>query len=733
MKLQSISLHTKWIGRWLLLCLFLDISVVSGQEDLRWQVTPNVNDLDDFNVEPNSPALAKALGDAAEYVLRWRLPGSAEDWKLRRPQVHKALLRIIGLEPLPPRTPLNARVVATHDLGDYSIENVIFESRPRFPVTANLYRPKAPAEGKRAAILCPIGHILDAGKASREVQSRCIKLARMGFVVLAYDAIGQGERLISGNIHHEAGYALFPVGETIAGWMAWDSMRAIDYLESLPEVDPDRIGVTGNSGGGLATLYTAALDNRVAAAAVSGYTFQFNTWMKYAGAHGTCSQLPGLYRAMEWFEIAGLIAPRPLLMLQGERDADFPISAARKAGRSAEALYALLGHQGLARFDMVPKQPHAYSQPYRERMYGWMALHLLGQGNGNPLPEGEIEPLPENDPRLRCDLDGSLIARSASVVELARERAEKMIAGLPSTQSPGRLAAVRRWAEEFTAPPDREPHNLMPRSFGKTSLPWGILEKVYFVSEIGQHIPGLLWLPKGSGGPKRTIILVDDRGKAAVAESGLVQPLVEAGFAVLSVDLRGRGETLGRIGTSRNNNYHFVQHSIMWGRPVAGRRAFDLKRTIDFVQYREDLPDQGVVLVGLGDEALPALLAAATDSRIERLVCSGYVTSFASQMIAASLPSRAELLREWNRSAMRWGRLHGASYDVDLGSVIPSVLETTDIPELVSLVAPRKVLYCQTRDHAVAHRSRLERGEDWLTYQPEKTFDSQVLLSWLAQ
>ena len=217
-------------------------------------------------------------------------------------------------------------------------------------MTANLYRPKAAAPGKRAAILCPVGHYLREGKRAADVQSRCIKLARMGFVVLTYDPIGQGERNISGNIHHEAGYALLPLGQTIAGWMVWDSMRAIDYLLTQPDVDPERIGVTGNSGGGLNTLFTAALDHRVRAAVVVGFVFEFNNWLKYGGSHCTCTHLAGWFRGMEWFEIGGLIAPRALMMLHGEHDGIFPISGARRAGHNTEAIYALTGHPGEARF-----------------------------------------------------------------------------------------------------------------------------------------------------------------------------------------------------------------------------------------------------------------------------------------------------------------------------------------------------------------------------------------------
>ena len=242
-------------------CGALPMFAQAPTQDGAWAVTPGGQVWDLPNTMPNAPALIKSLGDAAEYVLRWKPPADAAAWQQRRPEVERAFRKAIGLEVLPERSPLNARTTARLDMGDYTIENVIFESRPGFPVTANLYRPKAAATGKRAAILCPIGHYISDGKTAPDVQARCIKLARMGFVVLTYDAIGQGERNIAGNIHHEAGYALLPLGQTIAGWMVWDSMRGIDYLLTLPDVDPERIGVTGNSGGGLNTLFTAALDD----------------------------------------------------------------------------------------------------------------------------------------------------------------------------------------------------------------------------------------------------------------------------------------------------------------------------------------------------------------------------------------------------------------------------------------------------------------------------------------
>ena len=140
------------------MCLWF-ICSVQAQNDPRWTVIQNLNALDTNNVTPPSLALGKTLHDAAEYVLRWQLPQDAKAWKLRRPEVERAFRKAIGLETSPERTPLNARILATHDFGDYTIQNIVFESRPGFPVTANLYRPKAEAKGKRAKSFRRLGRI----------------------------------------------------------------------------------------------------------------------------------------------------------------------------------------------------------------------------------------------------------------------------------------------------------------------------------------------------------------------------------------------------------------------------------------------------------------------------------------------------------------------------------------------------------------------------------------------
>lgn len=706
-----------------------------------WNVFPSGLLVDQNSLLPNSPVLIKSLGDAAEYVLRWKPPADAANWNQRRPEIQRAFRKAVGLEQLPPRTPLYARVVARHEFDGYSVANVIFESRPGFPVTANLYRPDSSSKEKRAAILSPIGHFLSAGKTATDVQARCIGLARMGFVVLVYDAIGQGERMFAGNIHHEAGYSLLPLGETIAGWMIWDSMRAIDYLLTLDDIDPLRIGVTGNSGGGLNTLFTAALDDRARVAVIVGFTFEFNNWLKYGGAHCTCTHLPGLFRGMEWFEIAGLIAPRAVMMLQGGNDGIFPISGARRSGANVERIYQLLGLPDLARFVELPGLPHAYSRPYRERMYGWMAWQLLHQGKGEPISEGAFQPLPERDARLLCDPDGALLARAPTVVELARQQGLRTMAKLPSETSGTRRESIRTWIAGLIAPPENLAHYLAPHSGKSTPVQGGSLEKLSFVSEDGQCIPGLLWLQERQALPAKVILIVDDRGKSAIAESGLVPPLLEAGFAVFAVDLRGRGETLGHYSPRYDTNFRLVANQTLFGQPLAGRRAFDLVRTLDYLRLRREVRAEDVTAVGIGDDSLPVLLAAAVDPRIRQAVVANYFHSFISQMRARTPPVRNKMGEAWNDPQLS-GRIHSGDYEVDFGSVIPSALELADVPDIAALIAPRRLLFCQARDVQAPQNevlvSRFKEvvspaGGGWIENVPSRHFDSKLLLEWLAE
>ena len=210
-----------------------------------------------------------------------------------------------------------------------------------------------------------------------------------------------------------------------------------------------------------------------------------------------------------------------------------------------------------------------------------------------------------------------------------------------------------------------------------------------------------------------------------------------SGMAVLAVDLRGRGETLGHMGPDWDTNFRLVANQVEFGQALPGRRAFDLLRTVDYLNSRQDLASEGLAVVGLGDDALPALLAAAVDTRIQSVVMSGYFHSFISQMRPMTPPGN-DPAPGWNDAQLK-GILKTPEYEIDLGSVIPSALLTVDVPDLVALLAPRKVLFCQARDAGVQGTEALVArfrqvtavGGNWLRYAPAQSLDGQTLRGWL--
>jgi dienelactone hydrolase len=199
--------------------------------------------------------------------------------------------------PLPERTPLNAKITGKVERDTYRIEKVLFESRPGFPVTANLYIPHETAERKYPlpGVVGTCGHSAN-GKAAEAYQSFAQGLARQGYVVLIFDPIGQGERLqyVDENLkpkfgsgvseHLLAGNQQYLVGEFFGTWRAWDGIRALDYLLTRPEVDPMRVGVTGNSGGGTMTTWLCGLERRWTMAAPACFVTTFRRNPKAASS-----------------------------------------------------------------------------------------------------------------------------------------------------------------------------------------------------------------------------------------------------------------------------------------------------------------------------------------------------------------------------------------------------------------------------------------------------------------
>ncbi len=308
-----------------------------------------------------------------------------EEWKARREWLIEQVRFAAGIWPEPEHTPVNAHVFGKQDRGDYTIEKVWFESHPGFIVAGNLYRP-ANISGKVPAVLCPHGH-WEHGRLQHDekcsVPARCITLARMGIIALAYDMIGFNDSKLQ--LQHnderlfEPANALWGIGPLEL--QTWNSMRAVDFLLSLPEVDRNWMGVTGASGGGTQTFILTAIDNHVSAIA------PVNMISSIMQGGCKCENAQTLRIETNNMEIAAIAAPRPLLMVSASGDwtqytpkIEFP---------AVFRIYSLYGAENRVS-NVHIDAPHNYNRQSREAMYPFMARWLLRQSGGTPMAEDQI-------------------------------------------------------------------------------------------------------------------------------------------------------------------------------------------------------------------------------------------------------------------------------------------------------------------------------------------------------
>ena len=325
---------------------------------------------------------------------------SRASWNIRAAHLRELVLASAGLLPMPDRTPLNANVFGDIKHPDYIVSKVIFESLPGFFVTGNVYRPVG--NGPFPAILSPHGHWAYGrfeNYATASVPGRAINLARQGFVVFTYDMIGYND---SWQLEHRnfGGQREKLWGLSMAGLQLWNGIRSLDFLESLPYVQRDKIGATGASGGGTQVFLLAAVDQRVAVAApVNMISLQMQ-----GGC--LCENQPGLRLDTNNVELAATIAPRPLLMVSAT--GDWTSNTMEREYPAVRALYALQGvpdRVHAVRFDA----PHNYNQNSREAVYAWMARWLQNAPANirreerpftpDPLPDLMVfhkRPIPQN-------------------------------------------------------------------------------------------------------------------------------------------------------------------------------------------------------------------------------------------------------------------------------------------------------------------------------------------------
>ncbi len=608
---------------------------------------------------------------------------SLPDWQGRQSEVRKTLLDIVG--PFPGKTPLNARITKTLDEDDYTQENIIYESQPGFYVTSTLFIPHGLKEGNKApAILYCSGHTTE-GYRSPVYQRVILNLVKKGFIVFAFDPVGQGERLeyydpktnkssVGGPTkeHSYPGAQALIAGSSQARYMIWDGIRAVDYLLSRKEVDPSRIGITGRSGGGTQTAYIAAMDDRIMAAAPENYITNFNRLIQSIGPQDAEQNLFNeIQRGIDHADLLEVRAPKPTLMITTTRDM-FSIQGARETAKEVARIYN--AYEKSANFRMVTDDaPHESTRKNRESMYAFFQKYLNNPGDSTDM---EVAILSAKELQVTKTGQVSTSLGGETVFSLNRKTAEGIDYKLEASRKsfPGYLSQMLKSAKRLSG--YREPSKAeQPVFTGRFQMEGYVVEK-YFVKGEGNYvIPYLLMRPDRPS--HKALIYLDPSSKSAKASPGEeMEWFVKRGFTVLAPDLLGIGE-MGSgnfhgdayIGGVSYNEWFL---SMLIGRSIVGVQSGDVIRLTHLLGSMTGIED----IYGLARKEMgPVLLhAAAFDKTIKHIALVNSYSSYRSIVM--------------NRS-----------YDPNfIHSTVPGALEAYDLPDLAASLAPRNLLIVDVTD-----------------------------------
>lgn len=541
-------------------------------------------------------------------------------------QMREKVLSAIG--GLPERTSLEPQVAGAVSRPGYRVEKIVFQSQPKHYVTALFFLPDAERfKPPHPGVIIPCGHSPN-GKGWEAYQSMAAFLALEGMAALVIDPIDQGERgqylgaggwpkLWGSAGHTMVGMGSILLGQNVVRFMIWDNMRAIDYLQSRSEIDTQRIGCTGNSGGGTLTCFMVGLDGRVQAAAPScGFTSMLRL-LETAGSQDSEQHVFGqLAFGLDYADLLLLRAPSPVLVCAATEDF-FDIAGVWETFRYTKRLYSRLGNA--ERIDLLENPAgHNYNTTQRNGVARWMSRWLLNKDQA--VTEPPITLLSGKE--YQCTAEGKVMslpgARSVYDLNadcenaLAKQRQAQWASGKTDAlldQVRG-MAGIRRLSE--LPMPEVELTGTVARAGYRIEVLLLALEKRVW-------LPALWFVPERSN--RRVVLYVHEQGKAADAgRGGPVERLVQDGFAVLAVDLRGIGQTRSTTRGWGGADHQDGYLAYMLGRSYVGMRAEDVLVCAQVAARRAGFSADGVDIVAVGNVGIPALHAAALESHLFRSV-----------------------------------------------------------------------------------------------------------------
>lgn len=557
-----------------------------------------------------------------------------DEWKARKEYLKEHILVCAGLWPMPEKTPLHPKYYHTSDHGDYIVRTVTIETYPGFFLGANLYEPKG--KGPFPAVLCPHGHFQYGRLTSDSITSipgRCINLAKQGYVALAYDMVGYNDtRQVSHRFADDSISTLY--GINLLGLQLWNSIRAMDFLFSLSEVDTTRTGITGASGGGTQTFLFTAVDKRFQVSA------PVNMVSDNMQGGDLCENAPGLRVNTFNVEIASMTAPKPLLLVsdthdwtRDTRDTILPM---------VRSVYQLYGAEDKLK-NVHLDYPHNYNKASREAVYQWFGRWLLHDSDAvreKPFvvdPDQDMLAFMKGRTADRLTTFGGLDTADYHNLPdtLGEQGLERFLKDLFSRQLKNNCPRDAKSLSAFKALYGTAVRHLLEAAVPKSvtckivgsSKGDGFIATRLLISEKDKNkwIPCVLYQPPS--GARSTVILTADEGKSHWVHPGrsapenIISKLLSQKLNVLTVDLFKQGEHVLQDATLSRRD-ESLPYFTTYNLTDRQEQIADILTITRALHENRALSDH-IDLYATGSTGMTGLLAAVVTDRLDKIIVDG--------------------------------------------------------------------------------------------------------------
>ncbi len=619
---------------------------------------------------------------------------SANDWSRRQAEVRKKLMGFVGT--FPEKGALNPRITGTIKKDGYRIEKIVFESYPGFYVTGCLYLPEK-IKKNAPAILNVIGHNQEAFR-NPLYQVINYNLVKKGIIVFAIDPPGQGEHVQVYDTAVKFSYAGYSVlehcyfgnqcflsGFNCAKYFIWDGIRAIDYLVSRKDVDPQRIGVTGFSGGGTVTSYLAAYDERVKVSVPCSWATASRRQLETKGGQDAEAEFyKAVSEGITFEDLLEVRAPKPTLLTFVSRDEYLSLQGAREAWRETKGAFELLGKpENLVMVEDDSK--HWMTSKIRLAIYEFFMKHFNITGDPSEkeadiLTPEELTVTPTG--QIATYLGGDMIfdINKRETIPLI-EKLEKSRAdiGAHLSEINDKAIQISGYISPGSSPEEPFINGRYLRE-GYTVTKFAIRGEGYY------PIPFLLFVPDDNSSKHPSIIYLNPKGKATDAgPGGAIEKLVKKGYIVAATDVLGIGETANTAARGITDGYT----AVLIGRSVVAIQAADIVRMENYLKSRSDTDPLKIGALGLNEMCIPLIHAAAFDPSINNITLVGPLISF-----------RTVVMNSHYKIGLtpRAGGNYWHPHEIDFSWGVGGALQAYDLPDLIGNIAPRKVLMADIRN-----------------------------------